>query len=524
MKKSLLSVVLLCALAACDDTPFSVTTPAQPAPVAASDPVPPPVTTPAQHAPVAASEPAPVPAPPPAPSVNVPDVGKIEQVSVTAKGVGMTPGAAVNDALKIAIMQVNGVTINASSANLNFFAEATATLDVYSKRGHDSAQATAQMQGQAFADRIVTQSRGVISSFKVLNVVPPSSDRSKMFTASEEKPPEGSYVVEIEARVAKFQAPADAGKIKIVVAPLRTRQASFNIGGRSVPASDVLAVLHRQIVDALAQTGRFTVLDRQFEDEIENELDMISSGNTVNTTFAKLGQALSADLVWVGEVDNFAYKRSARKLQTSDRELVSYSGGWQISQRLINLTTRQIQQSSTLKGTLPSIAPTTLGAGIDENKTVQTMQADVVKQATEAILLRSFPITIVDRTGNQVVLSQGGAVLKEKSRYRVYLLGKELKDPQTGQSLGRMESPCCEVIVDRVTPNLSYATLENIQIPLDDVQIDALQIREALAASVARASDEAAAAITPKAKSARKSAPKDEDEAAPKRKKERDDW
>lgn len=414
-------------------------------------------------------------------TTGMPDVGRIEQVSVAAKGVGMTPGAAVNEALKNAIMQVNGVSVDASSANLNVLAHAASSVDIYSDQGHDWAKANATLQGQAYADQIIAESKGVISSFRITKVVPPTAKS------------DGSYSVDIEAKVAKFSVPADAGKIKIVVAPIRTKARTFDIGGRTVPANEVLDILHRQIVDALTQTGRFTVLDRQYSDEIQNELNMIDSGQSVKTDMAKLGQALTADLVWVGELDSFAYTRSARQLQSSDRELVSYGGGWSMSQRLINLATRQIQQSSTLQGTAPAIAPTTMSRGIDANKTLAGMETEIAKSAAEAILLRTFPISIVERTGNQVVLSQGGAALKPKSRYRVYLLGKELKDPQTGQSLGKMESPCCEVVIDRVAPNVSYATLENVQVPIDNVPPGALQLREALPMA-APAKTEAAAA------------------------------
>lgn len=453
-------------------------------------------------------------APPAAPApTGMPDVGKVEQIPVTAKGVGMTPGAAVNEALKNAIMQVNGVSVDATSANLNVIAKAAATVDVYSDQGHDWAKANATMQGQAYADQIVAESRGVISSFRIVNIVAPTTKEG------------GSYTVDIEAKVAKFTAPADSGKIKIVVAPLRSKATTFDIGGRAVPAAQVLETLHRQIVDALTQTGRFTVLDRQYSDEIQNELYMIDSGQAVKTDMAKLGQALTADLVWVGEIHSLAYTRSARQLQSSDRELVSYAGGWSMSQRVINLATRQIQQSSTLQGTAPAIAPTTMSRGIDANQTLNNMEADIAKQAADAILLRTFPVTIVERTGNQVVLSQGGSALKAQSRYRVHLLGKELKDPQTGQSLGKMESPCCEVVIDRVTSNLSYGTLENVQVGLDNLPPGALQLREALPATGAKPAAEApvAAAAAPKGKTAG-SGRKEGGEAAMAAAKEKGDW
>lgn len=443
MRKILLSAILACSLVGCGDK--------------AAEPVKESVAT------------TPVPAPAPGPNLNkLPDVGQVEQVPVTAKGSGMTPGAAINDALKTAIAQVNGVQIEATSANANLFAQATASLDIQSAQGTDSATAMGTVQGQAFADAIIASSHGTVSSFKVLNMAPPAEGK-------------GLYVVDIEAKIAKFKAPADAGKIKIVVVPLRSSKQSFNIGGRQVPASEVLSTIRQQIIDTLSQTGRFTVLDREFGSDIESELEMIGSGQARSDDFAKLSQALSADLVWVGVVNDLAYNRHVRSLQTSDRDLVSYSGAWSVSQRMINMTTRQILLSNTLQGTPPPIAPTTLGAAVDPASIQRHIENDFVKKASEAILLRTFPISVVDRTGNEVILSQGGQVMREHGRYQVYLQGKELKDPQTGMSLGNVETPCCEVVINRVTPNLSYGTLENVKTELNGVQPGALQVREALA-------------------------------------------
>ena len=72
--------------------------------------------------------------------------------------------------------------------------------------------------------------------------------------------------------------------------------------------------------------------------------------------------------------------------------------------------------------------------------------------------------------------------MSPQSRYKVYSLGKELKDPQTGQLLGRMEKYCCDVVIDRVTPAMSYGQLENVKISLDGIKADSLQVREAVAA------------------------------------------
>jgi len=455
---------------------------------------------------------------------RTPDVGGVEKVEVVAKGVGITPGAAINEALKTAIMQVNGVEISSIQANLNTLSEVTASIDVETGNGADSARVSTAVQSRNFTELIASRSGGVVSDFEVLQITPPEASSGSGISGFLGKKPSnnntGVYSVEIKARVARFRAPADAGKIKIVIAPLRSNATHFNIGGRRVPAQDVLNPVRERMVDALTQSGRFLILDRQFEDEIQNELSLITSGQTNNENIAKLGQALSADLIWIGVVNNLAYERQARKLQTSDKELVGFSGAWSITQRLINLTTRHVMISNTLSGQFPTIAPTTLGASFNETGLLKDLQEKVVQQATEAIMLRTFPISIVEIDGADVVLSQGEGSLKENDRYNVYRLGKEIKDPQTGEILGNMESLFGVVVVTRVTPKMAYGRLENTTGALDAVQPGSLQIREAVAVQSKKGQPSVNVENVPKpsapgAKDSKPSKPKTEDD---------DDW
>lgn len=409
---------------------------------------------------------------------QLPDVGKVDTVAVMSKGAGPSAAAAVSDALKLAILQVNGTTMSMSSSHTDFGLDVTSAsvaagqATVTTREGTNTASGSAavvsmtSIRGREFAEQIIQRSKGAITEFKVIESGGPDAKN-------------GNYTVTIEARISKFKAPADAGKIKIVVAPLKTSKATFNIAGEQVPAKDVLAAIRQQIIDALSQTGRFSILDREFAADVASEVDMIATGQTPNADFSKLGQALSADLIWIGVVNDINYTKHVRKLQTSDRELVSFSGGWSMSQRLINVTTKQITVSTTLEGKAPDVAPTTLGAQANAPEILRGMKSAIVNKATEAIVLRTFPISVVERDGSTVVLSQGGKALSQDARFRIFLQGKELKDPQTGQSLGNMESLCCDVVIERVTPTLSYGRLENIKVSLDGVKPGALQLREA---------------------------------------------
>jgi hypothetical protein len=76
-------------------------------------------------------------------------------------------------------------------------------------------------------------------------------------------------------------------------------------------------------------------------------------------------------------------------------------------------------------------------------------------------------------------------------RYAVASLGKEMKDPQTGASLGHSETPCCDVIIDRVTDKLSYGHLDNVRISLDATLPGQLQVEEQISTPHSREADHA---------------------------------
>lgn len=381
-----------------------------------------------------------------------PDVGRLESVKVKAEGLGKSPGEAMAEALKMALLQVNGATIQSTSVTAKY------GLDV--SLGQDSAS----LRANAFAELVKQKSGGVIQSLQVVSLEEPTEKANR-------------YKYVIEADISKFRPSADMQKIKVVVGPVRFEQASLPMGDKSVSAAEVGATLRQRISDALVQTGRFAVLDREFSPEIEQELNMISSGQAPSAELAKLSQAASADIVWSARVSNFAYNRHAKQLRASSRELVSYSGGWAVSQKLVNVATRQVMASESLRGSAPETEATTLGTGVDGGKVMTDMSDELVKAVVGSILQRTFPITVVARDGMNVVLSQGGQAVREGARYSVVTMGPEMKDPQTGQSLGRMEAPCCELVVDRVTPNLSYGHLEGVRSTLDNIPVAGLQVR-----------------------------------------------
>jgi len=410
-----------------------------------------------------------------APPVSSPisDVGKIVHVQVTTQGFGTTPATAVQEALRLAILEVNGESIDAGSVAVRY------GLDVALGQTRES------LGGSAFAEAIATRSKGAVSSFRLISL----EER----TASSQP-----YKADIEASIAKFSAPADSKKIRIVVSPLHVSGSDFNVGGTAVPTARIAEGVRQRLIDALTATGRFSVLDRDFGPEIQSELDLVAAGKTPSDEMVKLSQSLSADIVWVGTINDFGYRRNARHLNMSDRDLVTYSGGWSVSHRILNVSTRQIVLSETLHEQIAPTEPTTMDRGIDSVQLTAKMESEVIDKTMASILSDTFPILVVSKDGVNVILSQGGQAIKVGSKYAIVYLGKELKDPQTGASLGRAETPCCDVVVDRVSNRLAYGHLENAKIVLDSVDPVGLQVREELMSDNVAESPSLAGSVVPR--------------------------
>ncbi|WP_297575890.1 CsgG/HfaB family protein [uncultured Deefgea sp.] len=402
---------------------------------------------------------------PTAPVAALPDAGKLSTEKTTATGVGPTAAAAVDEAIKMAIKQVNGVAVDMSSEQF----KSTLALAI----GKDAAQ----LQATAFSEYVAQQSGGVVSRFKVIKLDAPVAAG-------------GMYTANIEADITKFNAPAaESKKLKIVVGEIRVDTDSFKVAGVAVPSTAVAEAIRQRILDALTNTGRFSVLDRELGADIEQEMDMIASGQAPSAERSKMSQAISADLVWTGKIDAFNYQNN--------------QGTWALSQRVINVATRQVQLSNILQGDF--------NQKLDLSQAKQNLETQMVARVVSAILVRTFPITVASRDGNNVVLSQGGQSVQVGARYQLVSMGQEIKDPQTGQSLGRTEYDCCEVIIDKVGPTMSQGRLENIRMPLEQIQPGGLQLRE-LTSKTPAASASSASSVktaTTKKTTGTQKAPKD---------------
>ena len=436
---------------------------------------------------------------------SAPDFGGTERVSREAEGIGSTPELATLAALQSVVAQVNGVRVASQLESVR----AGLDLDL-------DGTSAGSIDARAFQERVTSAAQGLVLGYEVLSREEVdkvdaetirrvrASDEGFRYSASAsasgkanasarsgearaaasmnysedasvdmergassyesditERRMRSYWKVKLRADIAQYRAPDEDGRPKIIVAEPRVLSASFEVGDGRVDANEVARAIRGRLSDTLTQTGRFIVLDREFGNEMQAEIDHINSGNVRQIDTARLGQQRATDLILIPTIERFEYPRSTRQLRMSDRQVTSYSGGGRITLRLLNAATGEVVMSDSFDHQLASTGPSTLPRVVDGKGMATVMMDSLSGRIGAAVVTGIFPVSVVALDGNQVVLSQGGDILAAGQRYEAVLLGDELTDPQTGRSLGRMERRCCVIRVDRVAAQTSYGTIED---------------------------------------------------------------
>lgn len=459
----------------------------------------------------------------PAAPIKAPDFGGVTTKHVEVTATGRTLQAAVNNAIQLAVQQVDGVRVAARTAQ----ASLSTTLQANGQQ--------ANVSSAAYSNLVATATNGAVTNFQLLSqqqvrsplstdhehlsakhgaswsrgdisahssasmqaagaysdgyaaagaddnaavAVSGSDQAATSGAASEQQAVNGhwneqrgaasvdysnqhteystSWQVRIGADVAVYQESTAAKRTTVVVAEPVVSTQTYEVGDSQVPATAIANAIQTEVSDALTETHRFTVLDRNADPEINAEVQRIEAGNDVASATARIGQQLAADLIVIPTIDHFTYARHERRLQLAQRTLAWYSGDAEVSFRVVNATTSQIVMAKSFHYAFPSTSPTTLGVSVDGTQLTQQMMGAVGNDIIGSILRSTYPVLVIAAQGPTVVLNQGGDAVSAGTAYHAVFLGKSVVDPESGQSLGPIETPCCTIVVDRVTPKLAY--------------------------------------------------------------------
>jgi len=297
----------------------------------------------------------------------------LSDVDVTSMGYGKTESQAIRDALVNAIAQVNGEAVVASS-QLRESSTTKASSDGSSSR---------ELQRQ-IAEDINRKTRGVLKSWSVGGV---------------SKTDSGDFSATVNAKIVVLERSQQLDRLKLAVVSDKSA---------TQPYTDQLV---SGVARELTASRKFAVMDRRNSDVIEGQLDKIRQGRGQIADQVRIISEVAPDLLVVLRVET-ADRGSGKKSAFGVVEIIDYS-------------TRQIKYSDRK----PMI--------IDESKpaSVANRMAVLSKMITRSILETAYPPTIVGQTGGAVTIAQGKDFFNVGDRITIFRLGKELRDPHTGEFL-----------------------------------------------------------------------------------------
>jgi hypothetical protein len=209
------------------------------------------------------------------------------------------------------------------------------------------------------------------------------------------------------------------------------------------------------LATALVKSGKFSVIERQDLDNVLTEQKLGESGLVTPETAPKVGQLLGAELFVVGAVTEFGTKESS-----IGGGISLFGGGVKtkkaravVDVRLINTSTGEIIASESEEGTESSTGVDVRYSDINFDNSSSWDNTDIGKATREAVngvvKLITENMEKIPWSGKIIKVNADGTVLmkpgsegnvKTGMELFVFRKGEEIKDPDTGLSLGAEET------------------------------------------------------------------------------------
>ena len=338
---------------------------------------------------------------------------KIEVKTVETTGRGTTENLAIESALIEAVSQINGAEIAAKTK--------TALSEVSSNNETKI--------DESFNQEVEKKTNGLVKSYNVLS----SAKDGKLF------------VVKLSVSVSKYKLSAQIKRLRIAVVPFRVGSSDM-IGNDTVNKFSVSFLTN--IENYLTQTRKFALVDRSYLEEQTKELDLIEAeaGSSMQKDeIVKLGNKIATDHLIVGTIEKANSFVSEKKSKVSDTVKRTLNSNARVSIRIIDVATSQIKVAQTFQKSL--------------NGSIEKVADILSSMVGDQILGTIYPIRIVNASSTQVTLGQGGNTMAQGDLFKVYQLGKPMKDVYTGESLGREEIEVAVIKITTIKPKTSEAKI-----------------------------------------------------------------
>ena len=378
----------------------------------------------------------------PSADVNVPSKDTILR---QVQGQGPTRDEAIKNGLFQAVAQTKGIKVG--SGDYSF--------------GYRSASADINRTGtgkQVAFDAVSVQTAGTLQTTDIAGLV-------KTYEVIDEKKlPDGNYQVTLKVWVFEHEPLDKSARVRLAVMPLRTESPDYAFLGLVMPADKLADKLAQRLTTALNQTNKFAVLDRQHIQEYLHEQNVLFYSAPIEEQ-ARIGEALGADYMLVGTVT----EANLRIKQTTNPAIAhtfkEYRADFAFDYRLIVAASRQVKFSDSVRLRLETDEVKTLvqkwqPSDLDLNELIDNLIARAASEVVNKLSDRLNPPRIASIAADgSVIIDQGGDRFGAGMVLDVFKPDKQITDSDTRESLGSTEILIATIKIDKVAPDMSYATV-----------------------------------------------------------------
>ncbi len=215
------------------------------------------------------------------------------------------------------------------------------------------------------------------------------------------------------------------------------------------------------LITELVKSGNYRVIERQELDEILKEQNLGESGIVTAESAAEIGKVLGVELAVMGAVTEFGYKKSdtGGRVKNFGLGVSSQSATVALDCRMVNTTTAEIVAAENIRKEKSAKGLKVDTRNIDFHSQKDFDESLVGKAARDAVegvielINKSAPsipwqAKVVTEKNGQVFINVGSTSgIRPGDNFYVYRKGEDLVDPDTGLSLGSIDSKIGEIKV-----------------------------------------------------------------------------
>jgi len=357
-------------------------------------------------------------------------IAQVEEAETSAEGRGVTRAQAILDALSNATAQAFGFTLQSSTR-----------------------------QSVASAEMLVddTQSAVLLEQFNKAIAKQVSTDKARPVTGyqvdSAEETPTGRWVAHVTIRYANpAKLGADSNRRTLIMAST----------SKHYPQAALEAV-----EQAVVASRQFDVLTRSHNAVFDKEKLFITGPDATRTEVARLAGTSGADYVVVIDLQDLNVQNNIREvIKMTDEVIVTSKLSGTLRLRIMEFTSRKIKWVGT-----QTFAETLKGSTQVTSDVLAKNLSVAARKLVSGMVDTIFPIRVVRRDGSTLVLNRGEGSIEQGEQLSVFTLGEYLRDPQSGESLGRMETHVATGTVIEVKPKYSVLRLTSSFTVADNIEL-----------------------------------------------------